>query len=169
MNFLILLYDSSIKESYKCNCLHQLWWPWIFKEMPNTKYLQVPPKCLYLQGLVFPDSSNLIIVTTTLIALWINPIIPADAKEFAIIMKIFIILSDKVPEFRRDDCYFFLFSCILLLFWGVSYAREWLCFICCNLSQVIKKNIMTINFLNFADRIARKEISLSSFFSREKI
>ena len=45
-----------------------------------------------------------------LIALCSNPYYRADAKEFVFIMQIFIILSDKGPEFGRDDCWLFVFQ-----------------------------------------------------------
>ena len=53
------------------------------------------------------------------IALWSNPIIAANAKEFAAFMKLFINLSDYVPELGQDDCWFF-FSILVLLLRGGS-------------------------------------------------
>ena len=44
------------------------------------------------------------ILKISFIALWSNPIIAADAKEFAIIKKIFNILSELVPEFVQENC-----------------------------------------------------------------
>ena len=43
-------------------------------------------------------------------ALCSNPIISADAKEFAVIVKNIIILLDLVPEFGRDDFWLFVFQ-----------------------------------------------------------
>ena len=33
-----------------------------------------------------------------------------DAKEFSVIMKIYIFVSDLVPEFGRDDCWVSVFQ-----------------------------------------------------------
>ena len=43
-------------------------------------------------------------------ALCSNTYYREDAKELVFIMKIFIILSDKGPEFGRDDCWLFVFQ-----------------------------------------------------------
>ena len=43
-------------------------------------------------------------------ALSSNPMLVVKAKEYVVIMKIFMICLDKVPKFEGDDCKFFVFQ-----------------------------------------------------------
>ena len=72
-------------------------------------------------------------------AVWSNPILAAEGKEFAIIMKIF---DFSVRIWTSWPLVLFFFS-LLSLFRGRSYARTWLCFIDCNPVEVVQKNLFS--------------------------
>ena len=69
-----------------------------------------------------------------------------DAKDFFVIMQIFIILSDYVLEFRQDNCMLFVFQySFASQSWKLAEnMQKFLYFILCNLRKVLKK---THNFI----------------------
>ena len=72
-------------------------------------------------------------------SLWSDSIIAADAKEFAIYLRISLFCQIKCLNLDKMTASS-LFSNILLLFRSERYARNKLCFIRCNPVWVVKKN-----------------------------
>ena len=75
-------------------------------------------------------------------ALWSNPYYRAKAMEIVVIIQILMILSDQVPEFRRDDYWVFVFQySFASQKWKLvdKYAKKCMYFLWCNLCRVMMK------------------------------
>ena len=76
----------------------------------NISWEERRENLFFYTGKEILDSWRMFLITKFTTAHWSNPIIVVDAKEWAAIMKSFIILSHLVPELERDDCWFFVFQ-----------------------------------------------------------